>query len=64
MEMALVTKQKFYATVGQMNVMPRSERDRTFWETPARQIVGISTPGYLCEGAETYALSRSVFPVA
>lgn len=51
-----VTKDEFYSTVGQMNVHPRPERDKTFWETPSRVVVGITTPGYLCVGEETYTV--------
>lgn len=43
-----VTKKEFFATVGQLNVHPRPERDRTFWEiVGTRKLVGESTPGYL-----------------
>ena len=54
--MKQVTKEEFYATVGQLNVHPRSERERSVWETldGTRRVVGVSTPGYMCEGPETY----------
>lgn len=55
--MRQVSREEFYATVGQMNVHPRPEKDRTFWETPDRRLMGISTPGYLCVGAKTFAVS-------
>jgi hypothetical protein len=55
-EMREVTKEAFFAAVGPMNVHPRSDRDRTVWETPARQLIGITTPGYMCEGPTTYRL--------
>lgn len=44
-----VTKEEFFATVGQMNVHPRPEKMKTYWETPERQLMGVSTPGYKCE---------------
>ena len=46
-----VTKAEFFATIGPQNVHPRAERDVTYWETPTRQLVGKSTPGYLCRDA-------------
>lgn len=48
-----VTKDEFFATVGQMNVHPRPERDASFWETPGRQLMGKTTPGYM-GGAEPH----------
>jgi hypothetical protein len=47
-EMQEVDRDEFFATVGQLNVHPRPERDATYWETPYhRQLMGISTPGYM-----------------
>lgn len=51
-----VTKDKFFATVGPMNVHPRVERDACFWETPNRTLVGKTTPGYLGTGPKAYFL--------
>jgi len=42
-----VDKDRFFATVGQLNVHPRPEPHRTYWETPTRELLGESTPGYL-----------------
>jgi hypothetical protein len=47
-----VTKDQFFAIVNPMDVVLRSERDATFWETRSRQIVGKSTPGYSCRDTE------------
>jgi len=47
-----VPKNTFFATVGQLNVHPRVEKDASYWETPQREVLGISTPGYLCQDAE------------
>lgn len=51
-----VSKDTFFATIGPMNVHPRSGRMETIWETPQRVVVGRSTPGYLCEGRKAYFL--------
>lgn len=42
-----VTKEQFYATVGQMDVHPRTERDHAAWETRDRRLVGRTEPGYM-----------------
>ncbi len=52
-----VTKDEFYAFVGPLNVHPRNERDRTYWETPNRHVVGLSS-GYLANPAP-YMLRRA-----
>jgi hypothetical protein len=54
-----VDKATFFASIGTLNVHPRSERHITYWETPSRQVVGISTPGYMCEGPITYHLQNA-----
>lgn len=52
-----VSREEFYAVVGPLSVHPSPERDRTVWRhTHSLAVVGISTPGYLCEGAQTYRL--------
>ncbi len=43
-----VTKEQFFATVGQLDVHPRAERDHSSWETRSREFVGRTTPGYMC----------------
>ena len=45
--MVEVSKDEFFATVGQLNVHPRAERDASYWETPGRQLMGFTTPGYM-----------------
>jgi hypothetical protein len=54
-----VSKAEFFATVGTMNVHPRCERDESWWETPARQVMGRTTPGYMCEGPRRYFVAVS-----
>lgn len=51
-----VSRDQFFATVGPMNVHPRSEKEATYWETPSRQLIGRTEPGYLPHGAERYFL--------
>lgn len=47
-----VTQEEFYATVGQMNVNPHSERNHTDWvEQYTRKLLGKSEPGYVFPGA-------------
>jgi hypothetical protein len=58
MKLVEVTKEEFYASVGQMNVHPRSERDASYWETPGRVLMGKTTPGYMCEGPKAYFVVR------
>ena len=43
-----VTKERFFATVGQMDVHPSTHPDHSSWETRSREVVGRTTPGYLC----------------
>ena len=49
-----VTHEKFHATVGKMNVHPRAEKEASYWETPYRDLMDITTPGYLCEGRKAW----------
>jgi len=56
--MVVVSKEEFYAFMGPQNVHPRAEPDCSMWETPSRQLLGISRPGYKCEGEEVYMLTR------
>lgn len=56
--MVAVSKEEFYAFMGPRNVHPRSEPDCSVWETPYREVLGISKPGYKCEGEEVYMLVR------
>ena len=55
--MKLVTKDEFFAYVNPRNVYPTPERDCSVWkDLRTGAVVGRSTPGYLAEGHETYAL--------
>ena len=54
-----VTKEEFYAFMKPRDVHPRSEPDRSVWETRNREVLGISKPGYKCEGEEVYMLARN-----
>jgi hypothetical protein len=66
-----VTKEKFFAIIGPLNVHPRPEPYRSVWvhqETHA--ILGIATPGYLCRtpngaytASKTYSVLASMVPV-
>lgn len=47
-----VTKEAFYAVMGPRDVQLRSEKMETLWKLPSGQIIGRSTPGYLCRDAE------------
>ena len=55
--MERVSRDRFFAVIGPMNVHPRTERMENIWETPNRVVVGRSTPGYLREGEVAYFLS-------
>ncbi|RQZ76423.1 hypothetical protein DF052_00260 [Burkholderia glumae] len=41
-----VNKDQFFAIMGPLNVHPRAEPDRSIWETPQREMLGLSMPGY------------------
>lgn len=56
--MTPVSKEEFFAFMGPRNVHPRAEPDQSVWETPSREVLGISRPGYKCEGEEVYMLAR------
>lgn len=43
-----VTKEQFFRVIGPMDVHPKSERDFSSWETRDRDVVGRTTPGYMC----------------
>lgn len=47
--MRQVTKEKFFAKIGPLDVHPRSERMQTIWEDRRRSVIGRSTPGYLSQ---------------
>ena len=53
--MRTVSKEEFYAIMGPRNVHPHPEKQRIVWkQCVSGQVVGIETPGYLLEGAESY----------
>lgn len=54
-DMVSVTKEQFYAAM-KIDVHPRAEKEASYWETPSRQLIGISTPGYMCEGEKSFRL--------
>ena len=54
MRLIEVTYEEFFSTVGKMNVHPRAEPEASYWETPARVLMGKTTPGYMCEGRKAY----------
>lgn len=61
--MRTVTKEAFYRIMGPLNVHPRSERDRSEWiDQRTGDVLGISKPGYTCEGPESYEIKESLLP--
>lgn len=56
MDMKEVSKEEFHTTIGQMDVVLRTEKHEVFWETRQRHVVGKTTPGYMCEGPKAYFL--------
>lgn len=58
MELIPVNKDVFYATVGPLNVHPRSERDASYWELRDRQLIGKTTPGYMGGETKQYFLAK------
>lgn len=58
-EFVFVTKEQFYAAMGPLDVHPCPEKQITKWKlvrTIVQLVVGLSTPGYLCEGDEAYQI--------
>jgi hypothetical protein len=51
---------RFHATVGQMNVHPRCERDASYWETPYRELMGKTLPGYAERGPKRYFVKAAL----
>ncbi|WP_261541718.1 hypothetical protein [Burkholderia multivorans] len=47
--MVEVSKEQFYDVMGPLDVHPRAEPDRSVWETPRRDVIGVSMPGYLTD---------------
>mgnify|MGYP003145060863 CR=1 FL=1 len=55
-EMIEVTRDQFFAAIGPQDVIPQPHKMHTVWETRRRELVGQTTPGYLCEGRKAYFL--------
>lgn len=57
-----VTKEEFYRAIFKLNlnVHPRPECDVTYWETPNRELIGKTTPGYMCTGPKTHFLRPDI----
>lgn len=47
MRLRKVTRDEFFATVGQMNVHPTAEPNACYWKTPQGVLKGKTTPGYM-----------------
>ncbi len=59
-----VDKPTFYALMGPRDVHPRSEPDRSVWVDQRTHVVlGVSTPGYLVRGSETYMVAGHLLGV-
>lgn len=60
MKMIEVTKEEFFAYVNgaPFDIHPRSERDKSVWETRSRVVIGESTPGYMCRGPTAFYLTE------
>jgi hypothetical protein len=56
----VVTKEQFFGFVGPRDIVTRCERDATYWETRNREVVGISTPGYIGTAEKVWKLSATV----
>jgi len=67
-----VTKERFFATVGRLNVHPSPKREVTEWvmQDGTRAVVGLSTPGYANtwtnkgKTPETYSMAAHLVPAA
>lgn len=59
--MVEVTKEKFFQVIGPMNVHPRAERMYSSWETPQRQLIGRTEPGYLCQDEHGNRMTKTKF---
>lgn len=57
-----VTKDQFFACIGSRNVHPREEPNVSIWETPQRQVLGRTTPGYLGIGRKQYLVLADLLP--
>ena len=53
-----VSKDEFFATVGQLDVVLRCEPNATYWETRHRALKGKSTPGYMGDAEKRWYVSE------
>lgn len=56
-EFVQVSRADFFAAIGRLDVHPRPERDRSDWRLRTGEIVGRSSPGYMCDGVPGYWLA-------
>jgi hypothetical protein len=57
-----ITREEFFSTVGHLDVHPRAERMMSAWEERgSREVVGITTPGYMEQGRNAYYAKRNRF---
>lgn len=59
-----VTKEKFFAVVGPKDVHPRALPDSSSWETKHQEVIGRTTPGYLCRDEHGQYTSKSRYFLA
>lgn len=60
-EFVEVTRDQFFAAMGLRNVHPRAERTQSTWiDQSTHAVLGVSTPGYMCEGGESYKLAPAL----
>lgn len=62
--MVEVSKDKFFHVIGPMDVHPRSERMYSSWETPRREVIGKTTPGYMCQDDQGNRTTKTTFFLA
>ena len=60
-EFVEVTRDQFFAAMGLRNVHPRAERTQSTWiDQSTHAVLGVSTPGYMCDGGESYKLAPAL----
>lgn len=57
--MRQVTKDEFFGAIGPLDAHPHPHKTHSSWETKSRRVVGLSWPGYMCEGPTGYALAAT-----
>lgn len=61
MAMTCVSKEDFYRLMWAMNVHPTPNKTNVEWiDQRTRATVGISTPGYLCDGPASFRVLNSI----